>query len=244
VPGFVEAQHPRGPGGRYRIVNGGKKFALSGEPARRKAAADVPAAKERTGYLFDMKRGDKRGQTTIMEEHGTFQVGHKRADGRGTPERLAKAKQLAAELRAKRSGFARKPASQIDAEGRQYAEHAQARGAELLQKMRQARHMATIESGRGRGTIDREGLQAERKRLGVTPEAVRAARGRQASLSSEAEQMGYRGGEVAALGRREAMARVREQHSGAIPMLSRGGGYYPSPAERIRARPAKRKAKP
>lgn len=94
---FDPAKHPRGPGGRYRVVNGGKKFALSGEPARRKAAADVPAAKERTGYLFDMKRGDKRGQTTIMEDHGTFQVGHKRAEGRNTPERLAKAKGHAAE---------------------------------------------------------------------------------------------------------------------------------------------------
>lgn len=84
---FDPAKHPRGPGGRYRYVNGGQKYTLSGTPAKRKPVSEPPA-RERTGYMFDMKRGDKPGQTTIMEEHGTFQVGPKPDASQARKDRL------------------------------------------------------------------------------------------------------------------------------------------------------------
>jgi hypothetical protein len=107
---FDAQKHPRDSNGRWKYSTGGKRFTLSGKPAPRpKVAPEKPPA-ERTPYLLDMKRGDLPGQTTIMERFGTIQVGRdataRIAQGRGTPERLKRANEIATERAAGNWGSA------------------------------------------------------------------------------------------------------------------------------------------
>lgn len=156
-------------------------------------------------------------------------------------ERLSRAQELRAkrgEKRGQTQGSAAspmKPASEIDAEGRQYLASQLSRTAGTVQAMRKARYMSTVEAGRGKGTVDRAALAEYRKQYGVTPDSVAATRKRMANLRAEAESLGYRGNEAVALGRRLAMQEIRDQYAGGRSFLNRGSGYYPSPGERVRA---------
>ncbi len=111
----------------------------------------------------------------------------------------------------------------------------------LLQKLRRARFLATIEYGRGAGTVDRAGLSRERQTLGLNTQAVRGERGRQAvaviDFLKRAQDADVPGEAIVLhLRRREtADRRARPQ------FLTRGSGYYPSAVEAARGRQLQRK---
>ena len=183
--------------------------------------------------------GSKRAVRLMYQEEAARERGIPLADLR--KEHAATKRQQRAAARP--AAPTPKPASEIDPEGRQYARRKMEGPTLLLQSMRRARYMATIDAGKGVGTADRAALADYRQRYGVTPERVRGMRQRMAALRAEAESKGYAGGGVVAQGRRDAREELREDYASRMPtgpMLTRGVGYYPGPGDRLRARAASR----
>ncbi len=129
-----------------------------------------------------------------------------------------------------------KPLSEMQPVDRAYARNKLSYPVSYLQRLRQARYMATIETGKGAGMVCRKALTECRADMLLTSEHARKMHAKITALYAEAEMNGFDPQEVVGQARRDAIASEQARWSGIITMLSRGGGYYPGPRERIEAK--------
>jgi hypothetical protein len=111
----------------------------------------------------------------------------------------------------------------------------------VLRRLRMARFMATIESGEGRGSVDRDELARYRALYGL--DAARIRRMRRAYREEIDGRIGFaerarRAGACPRAVRRHLREAERARLINDPQMPYRGAGYYPGPGERIEARKA------
>jgi hypothetical protein len=99
---FDAEKHPRDAKGRWAHKGGlsrrlevkppRERFRLDGRPP--KPRHDYGSNAGRTPYLYDMKKGDLPGQTSLLDRVRMMRVGGEKAQGRGTEDRLTRARQI------------------------------------------------------------------------------------------------------------------------------------------------------